>query len=68
MKVRPCVLLTQFVELDFRKLLDSTLKEVVIGYITRKLYITSFVENNKFLAITMSFLTKIVSFFSKNDI
>jgi hypothetical protein len=39
----------------------------VIGYITHKLYITSFVKNNKFLAIIISFLTKIVSFFDKNN-
>jgi hypothetical protein len=32
---------------------------VVIGYITSELYITSFVENNEFLAIVTSFLTKI---------
>jgi hypothetical protein len=58
-------LLTQLVELDFRELLDSTLMKVVIGYITCELDITSFVENNKFLAIITSFLTKIASFLMK---
>ncbi len=59
--LRPCVPLTQLVELD------STLTKVVIGYITRELYITSFVKNNEFLAIITIFLTKIVIFFDKND-
>jgi hypothetical protein len=63
--LRPCVPLTQLVELDFRELLDLTLTKVVIGYITCELYITSFVENNEFLAIITSFLTKIVSFLTK---
>ncbi len=62
LRVRPCVPLTQLVELDFCELLNSTLTKVVIGYITRELYITSFVENNEFLAIITSFLTKIASF------
>ncbi len=35
-KLRPCVPLTQLVELDFCELLDLTLPNVVIGYITRK--------------------------------
>ena len=56
--VRPCVPLTQLVELDFRELLDSTLTKVVIGYITRELYITSFDENNEFLAIITSFFAE----------
>jgi hypothetical protein len=60
--LRPRVLLTQLVELDFRKLLDSTLTNVVIGYITRELFLTSFVKNNKFLTNIKSFLTKIASF------
>ena len=81
-QLRPCVPLTQLVELDFRELLDSTLTKVVIGYITRELYITSFVENNKFLAIITSFfdendeflaiitsfLTKMTSFLTKNSV
>jgi hypothetical protein len=81
-RLRPCVPLTQLVELDFRELLDSTLTKVVIGYITRKLYITSFVENNEFLAIITSFfdendeflaiitsfLTKMTSFLTKNSV
>jgi hypothetical protein len=64
-KLRPCIPLTQLVELDFRELLDSTLTKVVIGYITRELYITSFVKNNEFLAIKRSLLTKIASFLTK---
>ncbi len=63
--VRPFVPLTQLVELDFRELLDLTLTKVVIGYITRELYIMSFIENNEFLAIITSFLTKIASFLTK---
>ncbi len=39
---------------------------MVIGYITRELYITSFVKNNEFLAIITSFLTKMMSFLTKN--
>jgi hypothetical protein len=58
MALRPCVPLTQLVKLDFRELLDSTLTKLVIGYITRDLYITSFVENNEFLAIITSFFAK----------
>ncbi len=61
-EVRPCVPLTQLVELNFRELFNSTLTKVVIGYITRELYITSFVKNNDFLAIIISFLTKIATF------
>jgi hypothetical protein len=63
--LRPCVPLTQLVELDFRELLDLNLTKVVISYITRELYITSFIKNNKFLAIITSFLTKIASFLTK---
>jgi hypothetical protein len=63
--VRPCVLLTQLVELNFRELLDLTLTKVVIGYITCELYITRFVKNNEFLAIIVSFLTKIANFLTK---
>jgi hypothetical protein len=55
-------LLTQLVELDFRELLNSTLTKVVTGYITRELYITSFVKNNEF------FLDKNIKFFDKNHI
>jgi hypothetical protein len=40
---------------------------VVIGYITRELYITSFVENNKFFDKNDEFLAIITSFFDKND-
>ncbi len=64
-RIRPCVPLTQFVILDFRELLDSTLTKVVSGYITHKLFINSFVKNNEFLAIITSFLTKIMNFFDK---
>ncbi len=60
--VRHYIPLTQLVELYFGELLDSTLTNVVMGYITRELYKTSFVKNNKFLAIITSFLTKITSF------
>ncbi len=38
---------------------------MVIGYKTRELYITSFVENNNFLAVVTSFLTKIASILTK---
>jgi hypothetical protein len=62
-QVRPCVLLTQLVELNFRELLDSTLTKVVIGYITRELYITSFVVNNELLVIITSFFDKNSKFF-----
>jgi hypothetical protein len=63
--IRPCVPLTQLVELDFRELLGSTFTKVVIGYITRELYITSFVKINEFLVIITSFLTKIESFLTR---
>jgi hypothetical protein len=63
--VRPCVPLTQLVELDFRELLDSTLTKVVIGYITRESYITSFVENYKFLAIITSLFDENSEFFDE---
>jgi hypothetical protein len=58
-QIRPRILLTQLVELNFRELLDSTLMKVVIDYITRECYITSFVErvfddNNEFLTKIMS--------------
>ncbi len=56
--IRPCVPLTQLVELNFRKLLDLTLTKVVIGYITLDLYIKSFVKNKEFLAFITSILTK----------
>jgi hypothetical protein len=65
LKVKPCVPLTQLVELDFQELLGSILTKVVSGYITHKLHITSFVKNNKFLAIITSFLTKITSSLTK---
>ncbi len=63
--LRPCIPLNQLVELDFRKLLNLTLTKVVISYITRELYKTSCVKNNKFLATITSFLTKIASFLTK---
>jgi hypothetical protein len=61
----PCVLFTQLIELNFRELLDLTLTKVVIGYITRKLYITSFVKINNFWAILTSFFDKNNEFFDK---
>jgi hypothetical protein len=41
--------------------------KVVIGYITRQLDITSFVKNNKFLAIITSFFDKNNMYFDKDD-
>jgi hypothetical protein len=46
--VRPCVPLTQLVELDLCELLYSTLTKVVSGYKLCELYITSFVNYNEF--------------------
>jgi hypothetical protein len=40
---------------------------VVIGYITHQLYITSFVKNNEFLAIIMSYFDKNSKFLDKNN-
>jgi hypothetical protein len=67
-KLRPCVPLTQLVELYFCELLDSTLTKVVIGYIIHELCITSFVKNNEFLVIITSFLTKIMNILTKMTI
>ncbi len=61
-RLRPCVPLTQLIELD------STLTKVIIGYITCELYITSFVKNNEFLAIITSFFDENSEFYYKNDI
>ncbi len=57
--LRPCILLTQLVVLDFRELLDLTLTKVLSGYITWQYYITSFVKNNEFFCNYNEFFDKI---------